>query len=70
MVASQGVETSSSNSAAAQHHHQHHHNPSDVHFCPPYGEYYPEQYHYIPGTHPGELCPHHVHLHQGEYGKR
>ncbi|CAH1130831.1 unnamed protein product [Ceutorhynchus assimilis] len=68
MVASQGVETSSTTSSAVQHHH----NTGEVQYCSPvpspYGEYYPgEAYHYIPGAHPGEMCPL-MHMHQGEYG--
>lgn len=73
MVASQGVETSSAASTTTQHHHQHHHNANEVQYCSPvhspYGEYYPgEHYHFIQGTHP-DMCPHHMHIHQGEYGK-
>ncbi|KAL1513199.1 hypothetical protein ABEB36_002638 [Hypothenemus hampei] len=73
MVASQGVETTASSSASTQHHHQQHHNAGEVQFCSPihspYGEYYPgDHYHYIPGAHPGDICHHHVHIHQGEYG--
>ncbi|KAH1001926.1 hypothetical protein HUJ04_005882 [Dendroctonus ponderosae] len=70
MVASQGVETSSSTSSGQYHHNHHHHhnNAHEVQYCspPPYGEYYPgDQYHYVPG---GEMCPHHMHLHPGDYG--